>query len=343
MNLYMPPHIFRLTNFRVPPKVEIGPDGKPRLMCVTFLLKSSLLTIEVVSSSEAEDHEPVDCKVEDNGYNMPASPSWSSQPSPTSPVENPFHGNSMYPLSSGQGHGGSNGYGRTSGGNDRWPVQGDSLLSPLHRQDMSWSPSSSTLSSSHTMGRRREDSLLQSENNWPSIHSQSNRWQGQQQESSSSSNANGLYPDRTRVRSATHSYDESQMVSRRENGGLQHIYPIRYTPHTPHPTGTREGALQRLHWHSRDTPDNSRDARRGASQGNGTFSPSPTLPFTHQGYHTSTPTYTSTWTSADANLLTTPTLHSINNQSTISYDGTYSSAPVASPEYATGVDEFRDS
>lgn len=32
MSLYMPPHIFRLTNFRVPPKVEIGPDGKPRLV-----------------------------------------------------------------------------------------------------------------------------------------------------------------------------------------------------------------------------------------------------------------------------------------------------------------------
>ena len=34
MNLYMPPHIFRLTTFRVPPKVEIGPDGKPRLVWV---------------------------------------------------------------------------------------------------------------------------------------------------------------------------------------------------------------------------------------------------------------------------------------------------------------------
>ena len=34
MGLYMPPHIFRLTTFRVPPKVEIGPDGKPRLVWV---------------------------------------------------------------------------------------------------------------------------------------------------------------------------------------------------------------------------------------------------------------------------------------------------------------------
>ncbi|KAF9072585.1 Gti1/Pac2 family-domain-containing protein [Rhodocollybia butyracea] len=32
MGLYMPPQIFRLTNFRVPPKVEMGPDGKQRLV-----------------------------------------------------------------------------------------------------------------------------------------------------------------------------------------------------------------------------------------------------------------------------------------------------------------------
>jgi len=292
-----------------------------------------------VSGSETEELDPVDCKVEDHGYNMPGSPTWSPQGSPISPVDNLFNGNSMY-TSSSQGHGGTNGYGRTSAGNDRWPVQGDSLLSPLQRQDMSWSPASSTLSSSHTMGRRREGSILQSEH-WPSIHSQSSRWQGQQQESGSSpsSNANGLFPDRARVRSTAH-YDESQMVSRRENDGLQHNYPMRYTPH---PTGTREGALQRLHWHSRDTPDHSRDTRRGAPQGNGALSPSPPLPFTNQGYHTGTPTYTSSWTAANANLLTTPTLHSINSQSNIPYDGTYSSASVGSPEYATGVEEFCDS
>ncbi|KAF8896694.1 Gti1/Pac2 family-domain-containing protein [Infundibulicybe gibba] len=32
MSPYLPPHIFRLTNFRVPPKVEMGPDGKPRFV-----------------------------------------------------------------------------------------------------------------------------------------------------------------------------------------------------------------------------------------------------------------------------------------------------------------------
>ncbi|KAJ3711332.1 Gti1/Pac2 family-domain-containing protein [Lentinula raphanica] len=32
MSLYMPPQIFRLTNFRVPPKVDMGPDGKARFV-----------------------------------------------------------------------------------------------------------------------------------------------------------------------------------------------------------------------------------------------------------------------------------------------------------------------
>ncbi|KAK0432395.1 Gti1/Pac2 family-domain-containing protein, partial [Armillaria borealis] len=32
MSLHMPPHLFRLMNFRVPPKVELGLDGKARLV-----------------------------------------------------------------------------------------------------------------------------------------------------------------------------------------------------------------------------------------------------------------------------------------------------------------------
>ncbi len=96
MGLYMPPHIFRLTNFRVPPKVDIGPDGKPRLVYVVRYRHMCFL-LSANPSSEAEDVESVDCKVEDSGYNIPASPTWSSQGSPTSAVENPFGGNTLYP------------------------------------------------------------------------------------------------------------------------------------------------------------------------------------------------------------------------------------------------------
>ncbi|KAF8963145.1 Gti1/Pac2 family-domain-containing protein [Flammula alnicola] len=310
MGLYMPPHIFRLTNFRVPPKVEIGPDGKPRLVAV--------------SSSEAEDVEPVDCKVEDHPYNIPASPTWSSQGSPTSPVENPFVGSSMYPLG------------------ERWPIQGESLIPPMNRQELGWGSTGSSMSSSHSMSRRREGSLLQSTSDaWPPIHSQSGRWQGTHDSPSSPLPSSGMYQDRTRVR-ASHQYDENQAMHRRDNEGMQQSYPVRYTPH---PTGTREGALQRLHWPTRDTADNARDPRRGTPHSNSSFSSSPTLPFTAQGFHTTAPTYTSSWTSSDANLLTTPTLHSVSNQPAISYNGTYpsTSASISSPDEYPNVEEFRDS
>ncbi|KDR78687.1 hypothetical protein GALMADRAFT_93756 [Galerina marginata CBS 339.88] len=328
MSLYMPPDIFRLTNFRVPPKIERGPDGKPRLM--SFLIARS--------NSENEDVETVDCKVEDQGYNIPASPTWSNH-SPTTPVENGFGGNAMYPLGPGQGNGGSNGYGRGNQ-NERWSSQNDSnsILGSVQRQDMNWSPTISTLSSGHSMSRRRESNHLQSDT-WPSIHSQSTtRWQAPPHEPASSSSANGLYQDRSRARSS-HPYEDGQIVNRRDNDSAQHNLPVRYT----HPNGTREGALQRLHWHSRDTPDHPRDLRR-APQSNSSFSPSPTMPFTAQGYHT---TYSSPWTSPDANLLTTPTLHSIATQPAISYDGTYTShaasASISSPEEYASVEDYQDS
>lgn len=307
---------------------------------------SNLNTIRCLSlitnySSEAEDHEPIDCKVEDQSYNIPSSPTWSSHTgSPTSPVENAFNSNSLYSLASGHSNGGSNVYGR-SHTNERWPGQGQSepLVGPNHRQDMAWSPSTSTLSSGHTMSRRREGSILQSEN-WSSINSQPNgRWQGHTHEPTNSSS--GAYPDRPRIR-PQHSYDEHQALHRRDTENTQHQqdYSVRYVAH---PAATREGALQRLHWHTRDAPDVNRDLRRGTSQTSSSFSPSPTMPFSPQTYHT-TPTYTSAWTSPDANLLNTPTLHPVSNQTVINYDGSYgSSTAISSPDEYAGVDDFHDS
>jgi hypothetical protein len=118
-------------------------------------------------------------------------------------------------------------------------------------------------------------------------------------------------------------------------------FPLRYPPHS---SGTREGALQRLHWHSRDTPDSTRDLRRCNSQStHNSFPSSPTLPFSPQGYHNTQPTYSSSWTPTESNLMTTPTLHSIA-QSPLSYDGYSSnSASIPSPDEYTNVDGYRDS
>ena len=186
------------------------------------------------------------------------------------------------------------------------------------------------------MSRRRDGSVTES---WPSLHPQSGRWQGQSHESSSSnSSGGGLYPERPRIR-ANQIYDDNQVVPRRDHE-MAPNFPLRYPPPS---AGAREGALQRLHWHSRDVPDTARDPRRCNPPNS--FSSSPTLPFPSQGYH-NTPTYTSSWTSTDSNLITTPTLHSIQvAQSPLSYDGSYSSnsASIPSPDEFTNVDGFRDS
>ncbi|PPQ63234.1 hypothetical protein CVT24_005694 [Panaeolus cyanescens] len=308
MSLYMPPNIFRLTNFRVPPKIEIGPDGKPRL-------------------AETEEVDSVECKVEEHVYHpLPGSPTWSHQGSPTSPVEH-FSNNSMSYVSSNQNGGGI------------YRSQ-DSM----HRQDLvgQWSPSSSTLTSGHTMRRRVDNSILQSDG-WQSISSQSGRWQAQSHEDSTNSNANA-YNDRPRLRSV-HPYDDTGLLQRRvqQENNMGSDFSLRYPVH-----GSRESALQRLHWHPRDTPDTSRDLRRPSTQTVHSFSNSPTVPFASQSYHpNNTPTYTSSWTPTDPSLLTTPTLHSVGSQPAITYDTTSyqnTGSALSSPDdFSGGVEEFRSS
>lgn len=237
-------------------------------------------------------------------------------------------------------------YGR-SHHNEKWSMNGDSLLSSsLTRQEVSWSPQNPALSSTHNMGRRREG-VIQPDT-WPSIHSQSSsRWQSAPTDTSptSPSSTSSLYQERNRVRSA-HPFDDGQMMHRRENEGVQSNFPHRYNPH---PNGTREGALQRLQW--RDVPTESgRDHRRVASsQTNHSFSHSPPMPFNSQSYHSgTTPTYSSSWTQNESNMMT-PTLHPIPPaQSGLSYDGSYStnvsSAPIStSEEFSTVDDQYRDS
>jgi len=227
-------------------------------------------------------------------------------------------------------------------------MNGDSLLSSsLTRQEVGWSPQNSTMSSAHNMGRRRENSLQS--DTWPSIQSQSSgRWQGTSPDTSPTtpSSTSTLYQERNRIRSG-HPFDDGQMIHRRENEGVQtNSFPHRYNPH---PNGTREGALQRLQW--REVPaESGRDHRRvNSTQTSHSFPHSPTLPFNSQSYHSSaTPTYSSSWTQSDSNMLT-PTLHPIpSTQSSLSYDGSYpsnvNSAPIPSPEeYSTVDDQYRES
>ncbi|KAJ4480236.1 Gti1/Pac2 family-domain-containing protein [Lentinula aciculospora] len=149
MGLYMPPHIFRLTNFRVPPKVEIGPDGKARLV------------------SEPEEQETVDCKIEEQTYGSPTS---SASPG-HSPVDHPL--NPLYPLTSANVGGSSFSYPRAG---DRWQGTVDTArtgVSALQSQDI-W-PLSSPSSHTHLGGSRRESGGLSQSDSWISSSLQSER------------------------------------------------------------------------------------------------------------------------------------------------------------------------
>ncbi|TFK27835.1 hypothetical protein FA15DRAFT_635178 [Coprinopsis marcescibilis] len=249
MSLYMSPHLFRLTNFRVPPKVEIGPDGKPRLVC------------------EHEDLQevPVECKVEDQIYQIPDSPSWGSTTS--SPVDAQFSNSSIYSV---------NGtYGR-SNGNERWSVSND--VTSIARGDIAWN--------SPLVRRRDSHNVVQ--DSWPSIHTQSNRWQDSSAPSVANSGGAANYTDRPRARPG-HPYEHA-----RDHDGVN-----------------RHSRA----WHHRDGSHSSRDRRSPQSS----FTPSPTLPFTPHGYHTTSPSYTSAWTQSDNSLMSTPTLHPISASGYTSY------------------------
>ncbi|KAF8871759.1 Gti1/Pac2 family-domain-containing protein [Infundibulicybe gibba] len=144
MSPYLPPHIFRLTNFRVPPKVEMGPDGKPRF----------------VDRTEPEDVEPIDCKSEEAYRTDP--PNW-------------MPGHNIHQSPHLQGY--SSIQARTSTSQYERGAMGWSLpIPPVGRED-SWSPASSPTHSTHGTTRRQGGSILTPAQSWPTTPSQSSRWQ----------------------------------------------------------------------------------------------------------------------------------------------------------------------
>ncbi|KAK7461836.1 hypothetical protein VKT23_008265 [Stygiomarasmius scandens] len=198
MNLYMPPHIFRLTNFRVPPKVEMGPDGKPRLV------------------SEPED-DPVECKVEEQTYSPTHSAHSSSPTSPVSTVDS--YSGTLYPLSPLTS--GSSGYSR-SNATERWnsSTSLDNLrMSASSRQETPWPvPPTSSHSSHVTLSSRRDTAHGES---WSAhgIHS-SGRWQNDSYETMTSPDLGNDRSSRT-VRSG-HPYQNT--VREQEGMGYNSRY-----------------------------------------------------------------------------------------------------------------------
>ncbi|CAK5268686.1 unnamed protein product [Mycena citricolor] len=178
MGLPMDPRLFRATNFRVPPKVEKGPDGISRLV-------------------ETEDPDVVECKVEDESYSLSVSPSsWGSDgSSPGSPVENSFgSATALYPSVSAAS------YPRV-GSTDRWAVS----TVPTLRPD-TWSHHYSSASRREMGGGGHSDS---------SWSLSSARWHGDAYQSPPSPTSN-VYVDRSRTRSTNPYPTPLQIPSRRD-------------------------------------------------------------------------------------------------------------------------------
>ncbi|KAF7356391.1 hypothetical protein MVEN_00971700 [Mycena venus] len=166
MSLPMDPRLFRATNFRVPPKVEKGPDGTSRLV----------ETEEVAS-------DVVACKTEDEPYSVSVSPtSWGSDSSQGSPIENPFADTVLYPAFSYS----ASVYPRV-GHDDRWSVP-----VPTPR------PDARSFHSSHSSNHN--GSSRQNAGHSDSWNLSSARRQGKTYQSSPPPTSN-VYVDRSRTRS----------------------------------------------------------------------------------------------------------------------------------------------
>ena len=319
MSLYMAPHIFRLTNFRVPPKVEIGPDGKARLVWVQFTPRRDLCFNFSRCSENDESDSPVDCKVEDHGnYSLPASPTWGQHTT----------GSLQERYNTERYNGDINVYnGRT--GEARWLGHNTEhhVMTSL-RNEVNWSQSTGNLSSH----RRREGSIPP--DTWSVPTSTRQQWPVETRSQN--------YEQRNSPQVRTLVYGSHQIIgtTRREPENQQPAFPLRY----PNVNSPRESAIQRLQWQPRDTSvDSGRDVHRSPQPSNTSYSTSPaSIGYSSQGhYPTSSVNYANTWSGSDtAGLVSTPNMQqSISPSSGLGYDGSYSSSGAASPGLS-GAEDF---
>ncbi|KAJ6468298.1 Gti1/Pac2 family-domain-containing protein [Mycena sanguinolenta] len=306
MGLTLDPRLFRATNFRVPPKVERGDDGTSRLI-----------------ENEEVPSDVVECKVEDESYSVSVSPtSWGSDSSQGSPIENPFGGAALYPVSS---HTPSV-YPRS----DRWSV-------PVLRPD-AWSTSSSH--SSHYTSSRRDGGHSDSWN------LSSARWQSGETYQSSSPPTSSIYIDRSRTRTSPYP-TPLQIPSHRRDSD-----PSTLNSRYGHGSGESRDTSSRLPWLLAGDTD-TKEGIRGHSSGapfNATVGQ--TAIYSPQGYHrpmTSHGSYNSGWSSNTSSSLAVSSsqaaapFSSPSNLHSYTSSYTSSSGGMSSPEEYSNADEYGDS
>jgi len=314
MTLEMPPHIFRLTNFRNPPKIEIGPDNKPRLVC------------------DAEDHESVEVKIEEPKHHIVSA--WAGNNVGQAPQVDGSFASSPPSNCSSPSISHSNLY--SDGGGERWRGQYESSrISPLRhgRHEATWS--SLQTNDNHTSTTRRGNDFAvgpgpQSQSDsWTSFQSPraSGHWQTDQYSTPTPSDG---YSDRSRSRSS-HSYQSSMENSE---------------PPTPaySPQGQIVGVTQGSHdarydirhqrpssWMSASAAD-----RVGRNQSFSTLSHQFPLAASTQGYDAHVPQMFSSgsWSSSSASSLGSPSSTGYSRPQLPSYDTIYVQANPAEEDYS---------
>ncbi|KAJ7036825.1 Gti1/Pac2 family-domain-containing protein [Mycena alexandri] len=304
MSLPMDPRLFRATNFRVPPKVEKAPDGTSRL----------------VESEEASD--VVECKVEDETYSVSPT-SWGSDSSNHgSPVENPFAGTALYPVS-------SHSFGYPSprvGHSERWSMP----VTPLR-------PEHSSHSAHHYSSSRRDSDWSLS----------SARWQSETYPPSSPPTSS-VYVDRSRTRTSNPYPIPTPLQipsHRRDSDTLNSRY-------SGHHSGESRETGSRLPWLLSTGDTDSKEGIRGHSVAPFPAPAAQSPIYSPQGYHrpmTSHSSYSSGWSSNSSGSLSMTSSHGapFSPPSSIhSYGSSYapSSGGMSSPEeYSSNTDEYGDS
>ncbi|KAK7032743.1 Gti1/Pac2 family-domain-containing protein [Favolaschia claudopus] len=313
MALSMDPRLFRATNFRVPPKVEKGPDGVSRLV-----------------ETEEIPSETVECKIEEEPYSVSISPtSWGSDSSQGSPVENPFTSNAtLFPASSHS----SAMYPRT-GHSDRWSVP----VPTLRPDAWSQSPPSPSYTS------RRVES-----GNQDSWNLSSARWQAETYPPSSPSNSS-IYVDRSRSRNTNPYPTPLQIPSRRDSDSS--VGMSRYSNH--HTGESRDASSRSGWLLSGSDGETKEGIRGHSSSFAAAIGQGQASMYTAQGYHrpmTSHSSYSSGWSSSPSNSLAvgpsqTGAPFSPSSGSIHSYGSSYapSSGGMSSPEGYSNTDDYGDS
>ncbi|KAJ7659717.1 Gti1/Pac2 family-domain-containing protein [Mycena polygramma] len=306
MNLPMDPHLFRSTNFRVPPEVEQAPDGTLRLV----------ETEEVVS-------DIVEGKIEDEPYSVSVSPisRGSDSSSQGSPVESPFAGTALYPVSS---HSAS--VYPSVGHGERWSVPVPAL------RPEAWS----SHSSHHYASSRRDTAHSDSWN------LSSARWQGDTYLASTSPTSS-VYVDRSRTRSTNPYPAPLQIPSHRRDSETPTVLNSRCVGH--HSGETRESS--RLPW----LLAGETDTKQGIRQSSGTpFTPTSTQPsiYSPQGYHRPMNSHASCncgWSSNSSSSLSMSSAPFSPASGMQSYSSSYapSSGGMSSPEEYSNTDEYGES